>query len=81
MLKSPGKSSLETGKNYLVDKIKLVMNKHNSLVLQSTSLTVLRDEAEVSSQVDSIEFNQKQDEEMINFADGISDKEDPNVKA
>jgi len=57
------------------------MNKHNSLVLQSTSLTVLRDEAEVSSQVDSIEFNQKQDEEMINFADGISDKEDPNVKA
>ena len=60
-LKHPQKHKikLEVGDNYLADKIKLVINKLDEVVLISTSMTVLRVETDETHTVESMELSQK----------------------
>ena len=66
---------LQQDSNYLIDKIKLVINKKGEIVLISTSLTVMieyklfRPEDEESYDVDSLGLSQEDDEEYY-YADG-----------
>ena len=53
------------GDAYLVDKVKLIVNRKTELILQSTTLTVLRSESEDSFTVESLELSQKQHDEAI----------------
>ena len=70
-MKYPKKNKLkvEEGANYLIDKIKLILNKNGEIVLISTSLTVMieynmsKAEDEDSMSVNSFDNSQKQDEE------------------
>ena len=52
----------ETNDQYLVDKVKLIVNAKAEVILISTSLTVLRVESEESNSVESMELSQKQRE-------------------
>ena len=52
----------EPNDQYLVDKVKLLVNAKAEVVLISTSLTVLRVESEESYSVESMELSQKQRE-------------------
>ena len=70
--------SVEEGANYLIDKIKMVINKKGEIVLISTSLTVMiqysmfKAEDEDSFDVESLELSQKynNDEDQYYYADG-----------
>ena len=68
------KLNVKEESNYLIDKIKLVINKKGEIVLISTSLTVMieynlfRPEDEDSYDVDSLELSQEQEEYY--YADG-----------
>jgi len=74
--------SVEEGANYLIDKIKMVLNKKGEIVLISTSLTVLiqysmfKAEDEDSFDVESLELSQKynNDEDQYYYADGQNKK-------
>ena len=52
----------EPNDQYLVDKVKLIVNPKGEIILISTSLTVLRVESEESYSVESMELSQKQRE-------------------
>lgn len=61
LLKSHKKnrSHFQQGDTYLIDKVKLVINPRAEVVLESTTLTVLRSESEDSFTVESLELSQK----------------------
>lgn len=50
----------EVGENYIADKIKLVINRLNEVILISTTNTVLRMESDESYTIESMELSQKQ---------------------
>ena len=50
----------QPGDAYLADKIKLMINRLNEVVLISTSLTVLRVETDETHTIESMELSQKQ---------------------
>ena len=52
--------NFQPGDAYLADKIKLMINRLNEVVLISTSLTVLRVETDESHTIESMELSQKQ---------------------
>ena len=52
--------NFQPGDAYLADKIKLMINRLNEVVLISTSLTVLRVESDESHTIESMELSQKQ---------------------
>ena len=62
VLKHPKKRLMElkSGDTYLVDKIKLMINRMGELVLISTSVTVLRVESDETHTIESMELSQKQ---------------------
>ena len=51
--------NFQPGDAYLADKIKLMINRLNEVVLISTSLTVLRVETDESHTIESMELSQK----------------------
>lgn len=53
------RSTFAAGDTYVIDKVKLVINPKDEVVLVSTSLTVLRSESEDSFTVESLEMSQK----------------------
>ena len=61
LLKSHKKNrtQFQQGDCYLIDKVKLVINPRAEVVLESTTLTVLRSESEDSFTVESLELSQK----------------------
>jgi hypothetical protein len=70
---------VDIGGKYLIDKIKLVINKKGEIVLISTNLTVLiqyqmiREESEDS--YDSLDISQNEnDDESYYYADGQNKK-------
>jgi len=67
LLKSHKKNRIkfEKGDTYLIDKVKLVLNPRNEVVLVTTTLTVLRSESEDSFTVESLELSQKQHDDVI----------------
>ena len=61
MLKHPKKRALEikSGDTFLIDKIKLMINRMGEVVLISTSVTVLRVETDETHTIESMELSQK----------------------
>lgn len=54
-----------SGDNYLIDKVKLVINPKAEVILISTTLTVLRNESDESFDVESLGLSQKQHDDAI----------------
>jgi len=52
--------TFKPGDNFLIDKVKLVINQKAEIILISTTLTVLRSESEESFEVESLNLSQKQ---------------------
>lgn len=48
-----------SGENYLIDKVKLIINPKAEVILISTTLTVLRSESDESFEVESLNLSQK----------------------
>jgi len=62
LLKHPAKRKIQcvSGQNYLVDKVKLVLNPKREMILVSTTLTVLRVEKEETFSLGSLELSQNE---------------------
>ncbi|CDW83715.1 UNKNOWN [Stylonychia lemnae] len=52
--------ALIDGQNYLLDKVKLIVNKRGEIVLSSTSVTAIREEKEDTFTVESLELSQRE---------------------
>ncbi len=67
LLKSHKKNCINflSGDSYFIDKVKLVVNAKNEIVLQTTTLTVLRSQNDDSFDIESLELSQKQHDEVI----------------
>ena len=67
LLKSHQKNRTQfvPGDSFLIDKVKLVINQRGQVILESTTLTVLRSESEDSFTVESLELSQKQHDDVL----------------
>ena len=56
------KYKLLDGHTYLMDKIKMILNRKGEVVLSSTSSTVIREEREDTFSLNSLEMSQREEE-------------------